>query len=62
MNKKTKLTIIIPAFAACAYLLGFILAKNKDLKKLFRTMSGSMAGLFVTQLVLYLTKKDEAEE
>ena len=62
MNKKTVLTIIIPAFAACAYLLGAVLAKNKGLKTMFSAMSGLMAGQFITEIVKYISKKEEAEE
>ena len=62
MNRKTMLTVIIPAFAACAYLLGAILAKNRTLKKTFSAMSGLMAGQLITEIVLYITSKEEAEE
>ncbi|MBR1764070.1 MAG: hypothetical protein IJ746_01615 [Ruminococcus sp.] len=62
MNKKTMLTVIIPAFAACAYLLGAILAKNKELKRLFSTLSGFMAGQIAVELIRYLRCDKETEE
>ncbi|MBR1739351.1 MAG: hypothetical protein IJ737_03575 [Ruminococcus sp.] len=61
-DKKTILTVIIPAFAACAYLAGAVIAANKNMKKMFTVMSGLMTGVFVTSLISFLKDKDEAEE
>ena len=61
MKDKTLLTVLIPLFALNAYASGAFIAKNRELKRLFTVMSGLMTGLFITELIGYLTNNNSEE-
>ena len=61
-NNKTEtiLSVIVPAFAMCAYFLAAFLAKNKGLKRTFTAMTSLMTGQLVTEIVnLSMNNKTE---
>ena len=61
MKSKTILSVLIPAFAVCAYFTGAFLAKNKGLKRTFTAMAALMTGQLVTEIINF-SMNNEAEE
>ena len=58
-NNKTILSVIVPAFAMCAYFLGAFLARNKGLKRTFTAMAALMTGQLVTEILQFSANKTE---
>lgn len=60
-DNKTILTVLIPLFAVNAYTAGALIAKNKEVKRLFTMMSGFATGLLITEVISYFMTKDQED-